>query len=253
MWLTLLARIGYVAKGLVYVLVGVRALRAVLEPVPPGGSQAAVERWGESLGVPFLVLLGLGLLCFALWRGVQVVFDPDDRGTSFKGLADRAGCALSGFFYGKLGKGALELALERPDADDPREQEQLAAFLFTQPLGQAVVAVAGMGLIGVGVFQLVKAYRGKFAVHLNYSGAALGVARFGLVARAVVFSLAGGYLMRASFTLNPRQVASLSEILAVLRQDGGPVVLAAMACGLIAYGLTMGLQARHYRLGHPAA
>lgn len=42
MWLTLLARIGYLAKGLVYVLVGVRALRAVWEPVPPGGSQAAV-------------------------------------------------------------------------------------------------------------------------------------------------------------------------------------------------------------------
>jgi len=155
--------------------------------------------------------------------------------------------------YGKLGKGALELALERPDPDDPREQEQLAAFLFAQPLGQLLVALVGVGLVGVAVFQFVKAWKGKFAVQLDYSDTALGFARVGLVARGVVFMLAGGYVVRAAWTLNPRQVASLSEILAVLRQDGGPLVLAVMACGLMAYGLTMGLQARHYRLGHPAA
>lgn len=253
MWLKTLARVGYVAKGVVYVLVGVRALRAVLAPVPPTGTEEAVVRWGEALGEPFLVLLGLGLLCFAAWRGAQVVFDPDGRGTSWKGLADRAGCALSGLVYGKLGKGALELAWERPDPDDPREQEALAAFLFSQPLGQLLVALAGLGLIGVAVFQLVKAWQGHFAAQLDYSETALGVARIGLVSRGVVFALAGGYVIQAAWTLNPKQVASLSEILTVLRHDGGPAVLALMAVGLVAYGLTMGLQARHYRLGHPAA
>lgn len=248
MWLTILARVGYAAKGVVYFLIGVRALQAVTQHVRPAGSQEAVQRWGQELGEPFLVALGIGLGCFALWRGVQVVLNPDDRW-----WGARLGCALSGLLYAKLGKGALELAMERPDPDDPREQERLAAFLFTQPLGQAAVAIAGLLVVGVGVFQLVKAYRAKFEEQPAFSRAAVMLARFGLVARGVVFMVGGGYIVRAAWTLNPRQVASLSEILSVLQRDGGRWVLAAMALGLMAYGAAMWVQARTYRMGHSAA
>lgn len=241
-----LARIGYAAKGMVYTLVGLRAMRAAFEPIPPTGSQEAMHRWGVSLGLGFLVALGLGLICFALWRAVQTW-------TSREGWLARAGYALSGLFYFKIGKGALELVWERPDADDQREQEHLAAFLFDQPLGEALVALAGALVIGVGLYQFWKAYRAEFSEQDGFNRWTVTLARAGLIARGVAFALLGSALIRAAWSVSPRQVASLSDILSALKHQGGLWALGLMGLGLTAYGLSMFVQARFYRPGEKAA
>lgn len=242
----LLCRAGCAAKGLVYLLVGMRALRAAFEPIPPTGSKESMERWGEALGIPFLVLLALGLFSFALWRGLQTWSSP-------KGFWSRAGYALSGLLYFKVGKEALELVWERPDADDQRKQEHLAAFLFSQPLGQALVGLAGAVVIGTGLYQFWKAYHAKFSAQEGFNPATVWLARAGLASRGVAFLLLGSYMVRAAWTVVPSQVASLSEILNMLKHEGGLWALALMGVGLTAYGISMGIQACTYRPGQPAA
>lgn len=261
-WLIWLARIGYSAKGVVYFLVGLLAIRAATQPFKPGGTEKALsavdhQPWGAEM----LIAVAVGLTCFVLWRAAQAILDADGKGRDWKGIAQRVGFAVSALFYAKLAKQSLDFALNWRDAEDLKEQEQMAAFLFTQPLGQALVALGGLLVLGLGVGQFVKAYKGKFKEQLGFTDLnrdehtwACRLATFGLMARGGVFCLLGGFIMQAAWTLNPRQVQSLEELLTtVKRLPAGEWLLALVGFGLLAYGLFMGVQARYHRLGQATA
>ncbi len=98
------ARIGYVARGSVYLAVGAVALLAALHLTPHAkGALGALEAWGQwPAGILLLWMIGLGLYGFAGWRALQSIFDVDRQGATAKGLAARAGQAVSGLVYGGL-------------------------------------------------------------------------------------------------------------------------------------------------------
>ena len=87
-WIELVARLGYAAYGLVYVLVGVLSVRAAF-----GGGGKTTGQEGAlqtillaPLGRGLLELVALGLLGYATWRLFQGIVDPDDEGGDAKGL-----------------------------------------------------------------------------------------------------------------------------------------------------------------------
>ncbi|ODT61788.1 hypothetical protein ABS71_16730 [bacterium SCN 62-11] len=251
------ARLGHGAKGMVYLLVGYRALQGALRWMRPVGSSEALKALHKQpLGDPLLLILAAGLAFFALWRAFQTFWDPDGVGKSWKGLLERAGFALSGLFYGNLAAGALEMALEEVEPEDVHEQEQLAAFLLGQPLGQGLVALAGLTVIATGLGQLYKAWSGKFLEPLHVGEMRpwerrlmVGLAYAGLSARGCVFLALGAFVIRAAWTLNPKEVESVQEIFITLRRlPYGSALLAMVGIGFIAYGLFMGVEARYRRL-----
>ena len=85
----LAARLGYVARGLVYLSVGLVALLAALGVTPHARSAlGAVEALsGWTAGVALLWFIGLGLCGFALWRALQSFLDADGQGKAASGLA----------------------------------------------------------------------------------------------------------------------------------------------------------------------
>src|SRR5688572_30764456 len=94
-WVVRLARFGYVAKGIVYVVIGLLALQAA---VGPGGKMSDGEGALKTiLGQPFgwflLGVLAVGLFGYALWRLVQAFLDPEGKGTDARGLLKRTGYA----------------------------------------------------------------------------------------------------------------------------------------------------------------
>jgi hypothetical protein len=261
-WLLWLARIGYTAKGIVYFLVGLLAIRAAMQPVKPAGTEKALSAVDhQPYGTEMLVVVAVGLACFVLWRAAQALLDADGKGRDWKAIGQRVGFAVSALFYAKLAKQALILAFNWRDAEDLQEQEQMAGFLFTQPLGQALVALAGLLVLGLGIGQFVKAYKGKFKEQLGFTDLnrdehtwACRLATFGLVARGGVFCTLGVFIIRAAWTLNPRQVQSLQELLLTAKKlPAGEWVLGLVGFGLLAYGLFMGVQARYHRLGQATA
>src|ERR671920_1389429 len=88
-----LARLGYVAKGVVYAAIGFLALREVLgvggRTTDPTGVMHVMA--AQPLGGIMLVLLAVGLACYALWKVVQGVTDPDDKGSDTHGIVRRVG------------------------------------------------------------------------------------------------------------------------------------------------------------------
>ena len=74
--------------------------------------------------------------------------------------------------------------------------------------------------------------------------------RFGYAALGVVFTIIGIFLIVAAVQDNPHEAKGLDTALQeLLRQPFGPILLAIVALGLIAYGVYSFVEARYRRVG----
>ncbi|NJW54882.1 DUF1206 domain-containing protein, partial [Salinimicrobium oceani] len=96
-----MARTGFVAKGVVYGIIGILTFKAAFDMGGQKAGQMQVLEWLEkqTFGNILLVLMALGLLCYAAWRFVQAVKDPEHIGDDKKGKAKRTGFFFSGLLY----------------------------------------------------------------------------------------------------------------------------------------------------------
>lgn len=251
-WTDRAARIGFLAKGVVYAIVGGYALKLALGEggayLDKEGVAAKVEM--QPYGRFLLGALGAGLLCYAGWRLVQAIVDPRGEDHGAKQIAKRIGWAGSGLIHGLL---ALTVFQTLTGADDNR-QSWLATAL-AQPGGRWVFVLGGVGVIGVGLFQLWRAYRASFAKKLEKTEMsaderkwAVRIGRLGLVSRGVVFPIIGWFFVQAGRHADAREAkgtgAALREIAAA---PAGSMLLPIVATGLLAYALFMAVNARYRR------
>ena len=119
-WVVRLARLGYAAKGVVYLLVGWIAARAATGNGETTGTHGALEfLLAKPFGKVMLVLVAVGLAGYAVWRAVQAIADPEGKGNDPKGLAVRGYMLASAFIHGAMFVAALRLL-----QGDPRGAEQ---------------------------------------------------------------------------------------------------------------------------------
>ncbi|WP_437680094.1 DUF1206 domain-containing protein [Sorangium sp. So ce131] len=257
-----LARVGFAAKGLVYVLIGALSLQTALR----GGGQTAGGR--EAVGVigeqPFgqvlLFVVGIGLLGYALWREVLAIKDPGHVGHDAKGTAERVGWAVSGVVSAGLALTAFQLALGR-DSGRGGGSETWVGTLMEQPFGGVLVGLAGAVVIGVAVAQIRKSMKCRFARDLDTERMSspertwvFRMARIGLISRGVVFGIIGSALIKAAIAHDPGQSKDVDDALATLATSPfGTVLLVLVAAGLCAYGVYMFFCTRYSKLSHPAA
>jgi hypothetical protein len=243
-WIDRLARMGYVAKGVVYVVIGFLALREALGigGETTGPSSAFRSIGSQPFGGIMVALLAAGLACYALWKLVQGIMDPDEKGSDAHGILRRVGYVGSGAIHGCLAFIAAQSIL---GAEDSSEDAATAnAMAYQPPLGQLVV---GLVVIGVGLYQLYAAYEAKFLPELKlermgeagtrwitYAG------RVGTTARALAIGVAGAFLLLAAYQSDPSEARGLGEALETLqRQPLGSYMFATIAAGLIVYGVFM--------------
>jgi hypothetical protein len=261
-----LARAGYAAKGVVYVLVGGLALLAAAGSrlpfdAPDGattGSRGALHRLLEQpYGRIILAAVAVGLAGYALWCFVRAVLDPQRDGTDAKGLAKRVGEFARGVLHVALVVAAIGMIRgSRSGGDDGRGARDWTAWLMSFPMGQWLVGLVGLGVAGFGAYQIYRGWVAKMDDPLNLgqmgsAGRAWTVrfSRFGTAARGVVFGIIGLFLVVAAYRSNPGEVKGVGEALATLeRQPYGPVLLGVVALGLISYGLFQFILARYRRI-----
>jgi hypothetical protein len=251
-WVERLARLGYAAKALLYGTIGVLAAKAALgsrgKVTDTRGALRTVG--GQHFGTAFLVLIAIGFFGYALWRLVEAVLDPERRGTNFKALATRAGFAIRGLMHGAFGITALRMTAG-PQSSGGNQAQHWAARSLELPAGGLLVGAAGMAIAGYGIYQLYRAWAAKLGTQLRLGQAPsslrqwiVGVSRFGIAARGLVFCLIGWFLAQSGFRHDPGQAAGLRESLRALAQIGR-WPFAAVAIGLAAYGAYELVNARY--------
>jgi hypothetical protein len=256
-WVERLGRVGLVAKGISFGIVGVLAVLVAL-----GYGGAATDRQGvlrllaeQWYGVFTLVALGLGFGAYAVWRLAQALLNRDDEGNDLEGWAKRGGVLVKGLFYGGLS--LLAFSFVTGPRGESREEPEQTARVFELPLGRWLVLALGLGLIAYGLGNGYRSISGTFRKHLKTGQMeredvtpVVNVLGFvGHAARMVLFSLVGVFLVRAAWQHDPKQAIGFDEALAKLaHQENGALWLGAAAVGLFAYGLFSVMQARYRRI-----
>ena len=259
----LLARSGYAARGVVYLIVGGLAVLAALGR---GGRTTDTEGalttiLGQPLGTVLLAIVALGLIGYAIWRVVQAIADVDHHGTDPKGLAIRGGLLVSAATHSLLAVFALSLIFgwgSSVGGGGDSGARNWTAWLLQQPFGQSLVGLVGLAIVGAGLAHMIKGYRAQFEKYLQMDAAMLEkvspVCRFGLLARGVVFAIIGGFLIVAAVQFDSAEARGLQGALQALQQQPyGWVLLGIVALGLVAFGAYSLIEARYRRIDAPGA
>ena len=253
-WTRGLARWGLVSKGVLYVLVGVIAVE-----VSVGGADRLEDRSGALSGVAghwlgkiLVAAVAVGLLGYAAWRFVEFVLGRSLEGDDESSWIKRIGFLARGFWY--LGLfGVAVSALVGANEGGSRNEDRFTARVLEWPAGRWMVGAVGAGVVGAGLFNLFRGVTGRFRKDLKLrkmgeleDRAFTAVGVVGHLARALVFSLIGFFLVRAAYQYDPKETVGLDGALAhIVRQDYGDTLLGFVAAGLLAYGLYCLVEARY--------
>jgi len=257
-WLNALARVGLVAKGASFALVGILAIKlAVVSGGEATSRQGALQSLAQqSFGKFLLILLALGFAAYALWRFAQTFFDKQDVGNGATGLAKRAGYFGSGTIYAILTYSTVKIISGAAEQSQNQKAQKTTATVLSWPAGKWIVGAAGLVLIGVGLWS---GYRGiekkflkdwmteKMSAAAQSWGSRAGV--IGLLGWMVVFALIGIFLVKAAHDYNPREVIGLDGALQKLaNQSYGSWLLGIVAAGILAYAVFCLFEARYRKV-----
>lgn len=249
-----LARAGLVARGVVYGVVGILALKLALGDGGRATNQQGALKTiaGQSFGELLLILMAVGLAGYSLWRLTRAAIGhgAEQRDST----SDRIAALASGIAYGILCITAIEILIGAGTGSGTPKQP--AGGVLDWPAGTVLVAVAGAILIGVALYQAYKglarkfvedAKTGEMSEGMEKAYTALGV--FGHVARAVIFALIGYGLIKAAIDYNAKEAIGLDGALRELADASyGPALLAAVAAGLAGFALYSIVDARYRKV-----
>src|SRR5205823_2908039 len=259
-----LERLGYAVRGVLYVVMGVLALRIALSQ--SGGhafdlTASLVFMIGNQYGRVILLVVVVGLAAYSVWGLIRAVFDPLHRGSDPSGYMARLGFLSSALSYGLIVVFGLKILAGAEDAPGDGTQKSVTALL-DHPAGVALTLGFGLVALGIGVGQFVEAYRAIFQRDLK--GAEMGettrklvtmLGRFGMFARGVIFVVVGWFIVQAGLNHDPTEVQGFGGAFMFLgSQPFGHVLLGVVALGIIALGLHSLACARWVKLmGSPGA
>jgi hypothetical protein len=251
-----LARFGYGARGMVYVIIGFFALAAALgaRARPAGSGDVFLALITRPIGAVLLAVLAAGLLCFAAWRTVQAVADIDRHGRSARGLLRRTVYGANALFYLGFAAWAAAIAVGwSRNAGGEREVHHWTAWLMEMPLGRWLVGITGVIIVVVAFGIGARIFERRSDRHLNLPPRrrrwADALFRFGEAARALVFLLIGVFVTTAAVDYRATAAKGLHGALQTLQhQPYGWLALGVTALGFIAFGAFQLVEARFRRV-----
>jgi hypothetical protein len=262
-------RVGWLAKGIVYVVAGVLALSIASkasgwtdqtsttgnQEASPTGALKSIA--GSSGGGLLLWLLAIGMLLYAAWRLVSAALPG---GHDAKANAQRAGFVVSAIIYTTFAITAISLARSSAQTADGNSKVSDITFdVMKHTGGRLLIGLAGAIVIAAGLYRIYKGVTGDVNDELDLGGMApqrvsvtkkLGA--IGEAGRGVGIGLVGFFLLRAAITFDANESTGLDGALRrLVVQTWGVVVVIVVGVGFVAYGVFCVATFTHRRLQAP--
>jgi hypothetical protein len=247
------ARLGFVARGITYIVIGVIAIMVAVgvarhEPDAAGAIEAIATK---PFGYLLLWILVIGFLGLAVWRLVQAAV----RGLNLtEGHRVRALVYGIGYAIAFLSTLMFVLHGRKPAAGDSSARDYTAHVLSLDG-GRVIVAVAGIVLVALGIVMAVRGFGAEFTRHLRMGWMSRGtqdavvrLGQAGYVARAMVIVGIGIAALDAAITYDAAKAKGVDGVLRSFAQSPfGPWLLILVALGLIAFGILSFAEAKWRR------
>jgi hypothetical protein len=256
--LELLERLGYAVRGALYAVMGLLALGIAFganggETTDLSGSLVFLT--GNPFGKLVLIVAAVGLGAYSLWGFTRAIYDPLHRGRDASGYAARLGFVSSAVSYAAIVILAVEL-LAGSGAPSGDSTQKTIASVLTHPAGGWLTILIGLIAIGIGLGQFLEAYRATFQEDLKGAEMSaserrtvVGLGRFGMFARGVVFVVIGWFVVQAGIHHDAGQAQGFGgAFVFLLNQPFGRLLLGVVALGFVALGLHSFACARWIRL-----
>jgi hypothetical protein len=239
-------RLGYAARGLVYVLLGYLALSTAGKAQE--GQNAVFDLIQDvPLGKPLLYLVALGLLAYAIFKLIDAASDLENHGDDTSGKAKRIGSGASGIAHLLLAYTAYQFANgdKQQSGGGSNGGQEAAGSILTWDVGPLLLGLAGLGFIIGAVMQAKSAWSANFMKHVG--GGAPGyvkpIGQAGHAARAIVFLLIGWSLVKGAWLSQSSEVKGLGDALVAL--SGMGLLYTLVALGLTLFGIFSLIVARY--------
>lgn len=237
-----LARVGYLARAVVYALIGYLAISSAGKAEKgPDGAFAFI---GDiPAGSIVLGLVAAGLLAYGVFKFATAALDLDREGTKIGGIAKRIGIGFGAVAYVSMAYAAVRvLAGYRASQGGGSET---AGDVLALPLGEILLAIAGAGFLIAAAAQARTAWNRHFMRKIDPAAPAYTctIGRIGLAARTVVFAIVGWSLLKGAWSGNAGEVRDLGGVLTELRSSETLYLL--VAAGLIVFAIYSAIEARY--------
>ena len=251
--LNMFARLGFVARGIAYIVIGVIAVMLAFgvarhEPDRAGAIEAIA---GKPFGYLLLWILVIGFLALAVWRFVQAAEKRLNLTEGHRVMALLCGIAYAIAFYSTL---MFVVHGTKPASGDSAARDYTAQMLSLDG-GRVLVAFAGIVLVALGIVMAVRGFSAEFTRHLRMGWMSRGtqdvvvrLGQAGYVARALIVVGIGIAALDAAITYNAAKAEGVDGVLRSFAQTPvGPWLLVLVALGLIAFGILSFFEAKWRR------
>ena len=242
-----IAKTGYAARGVVYILFGWLALSARSEANK--GKNGVFDAIQEMpLGDVLLTLTAVGLLAYGIYRLTCAFLDIEGKGTEPKGLAGRGAQFLSGVIHLALAYTATQFiggAKAATSAGDGETARQATKTLLDTELGDTGLWLVALGFLAAAGWQIYRAIKSKHMKHLASDAPRFTetIGRIGVATRGLVFAVIGYSFVRAAQTESAEEAKGMGNAVASLSESGGLYTF--VAIGLILFGVFSLIEARY--------
>jgi len=254
--LEVLTRAGFVGYGLLHLAVAWLAVQIAFGHTGQEGSQSGAFRLlsHTPFGRPLLIAVAVGLLAMAVWQLLEAAVGHRDE-TGGRRTAERVLSAARTVVYAALAWTAFQVQAGAPTSS-AGQQRQATAGVLAHPAGRALVILAALVVVGVGIGLLVYGAKRMFERRLktgrmSYSTRRLvvGLGRLGYVAKGVAFGIVGLLVFVAAAQKDAAKSSGLDGALHTLAgKPYGQLLLVAIATGFAAFGLYCFFQSRYRKV-----
>lgn len=251
-WVDKAARVGLVAYAVVYLLIGWLAAQLAFgdRSGKPSSTGAMRELSQQPLGGVLIWVVALGMFLLVIWQLLEAAYGHRDEDGK-KRVGKRVMSVGKAILYGAVGVSGLKVATGSGGGGGG--QDSLTVKLMNLPGGQLIVGVVAIAIMAYGARQVWVGWSEKHAEKLDAEGrsgergaAYLAFGKVGYTAKGIVIFIVGVLFGYAAVTHKPHKSGGVDQALfKVLEQPFGPVLLCAMALGLVCYGLFTLARARH--------